>query len=51
MVKLQRTKGIDKLLELPQLQMGHTSPKTIAIYVSVHIEILKEILKKKMPEL
>jgi hypothetical protein len=46
-VKLQRTEGIDKLLELPQLQMGHTSSKTIAIYVSEHVEILKEILKRK----
>jgi integrase len=51
MVRLQAQFGVDKLLELPQSQMGHTSSKMTEVYVSEHIDVKKRLLKERMPEL
>lgn len=51
MVKLQRREGVDKLLELPKTQFDHASEQQTETYTREHIEVMKEILKKSMPEL
>lgn len=51
MIRLQLDHGIDKLIDLPQKQMGHTSSKTTEIYVNEHKEVGKRLLKTKMKEL
>ena len=51
MVKLQVHEGVDKLLEMPRQQMGHTTTKMTETYVDAHREIMNELLKRKMPVL
>lgn len=51
MVKLQIGSGIQDLLELPKMQMGHASRSMTEVYVDEHKKILSEILKTKMPVL
>ncbi|GAC1427768.1 MAG: hypothetical protein NVS3B19_09550 [Ginsengibacter sp.] len=50
MVKLQRSEGADRLLNIAQSQMGHQSSKMTEVYVDEHLEVMKELIKKKMPE-
>lgn len=49
MIKLQMKNGISTLLELPKMQMGHTSRSMTEIYVDEHNKILANILKTEMP--
>lgn len=42
---------VKKLLELPKKQMGHTTNQMTEVYVTKHIEIMKELFKSRMPEL
>ncbi|MCM5528988.1 tyrosine-type recombinase/integrase [Parasegetibacter sp. NRK P23] len=49
MIRLQRREGVDKLLELPRQQMGHTDSKQTETYVTEHLEVMKELVKRKMP--
>lgn len=51
MIRLQAQFGVDKLLDLPQSQMGHTNSKMTEVYVSEHIDVKKRLLKERMPEL
>lgn len=51
MVKIQRIEGIDRLLDLPRQQMGHTTTRQTEDYVTEHIDVMKELVKRKMPEL
>lgn len=51
MVRLQRREGVDKLLDLPKMQMGHSSNQMTEVYVTEHKEIMKELVKRKMPVL
>ncbi len=51
MVMLQHREGVDALLEMPRMQMGHTNSRMTEIYVRAHHQILKEIIRRKMPEL
>jgi integrase len=49
MVRIQRQEGVDKLLELPAAQMGHTTTKMTEVYVDEHLQVMKDIVRKKMP--
>ncbi len=49
MVRLQRREGVDKLLELPREQMGHAETRMTEVYVTEHLDIMKELVKRKMP--
>ena len=51
MVKLQVANGVQDLLALPKLQMGHSSTSMTEVYVDEHKKVLNEIMKKKMPVL
>lgn len=51
MVRLQRREQVDKLLEMPKAQMGHTDTQMTEVYVEEHHEIIKEMIKRKMPVL
>lgn len=51
MIKLQRREGIDKLLEMPRQQMGHATTGQTEDYVTEHLEVMKEMVKRKMPVL
>lgn len=51
MIKLQRREGVDKLLELPKMMMGHTDTEMTEVYVTEHKEVIKELIKRKMPVL
>lgn len=51
MVRMQRREHADNLLDLPMMQYGHTSTRQTETYVSEHREVLKELIKKKMPVL
>lgn len=51
MIKIQRMEGVRDLLDLPQLQMGHSTPRQTETYVTEHLEIYKEIIKNHMPKL
>lgn len=51
MVKLQMKNNVDKLLQLPQMQMGHSNEDQTKVYVSEHLEVMKDLVKNKMPVL
>lgn len=51
MVRIQRNDHADNLLELARQQMGHTTTRQTETYVTEHREVLKELIKKKMPVL
>jgi integrase len=51
MIKLQRREGTDKLLELPRQQMGHTTTGQTEDYVTEHLEVMRDLVKRKMPVL
>jgi len=51
MIKLQRREGVDKLLELPKLMMGHADTSMTEVYVSYHKDVLQDLIRQKMPEL
>lgn len=51
MVKLQMLHNTDKLLQLPQMQMGHAEEKQTKVYVQEHLEVMKELVKNQMPVL
>jgi integrase len=51
MVRMQKKYHVDKLLDLPQSQMGHTNPKMTEVYVTEHLEIMKDLVKEHMPVL
>lgn len=51
MIKLQRKEGINNLLDLPRQQMGHTKSAQTEIYVNEHKNVLKDVIKNKMPAL
>jgi hypothetical protein len=51
MVRLQRREHADNLLELPRMMMGHTKQGQTEDYVTEHKEVLKDLIKNKMPEL
>lgn len=51
MVRLQMSKGVSNLLQLPQMQFGHENKEMTEIYVRSHKEILKEVIVNHMPEL
>lgn len=51
MVKLQMLYNTDKLLQLPQMQMGHSEEKQTTIYVQEHLEVMKDLVKYQMPVL
>ncbi len=51
MVKLQVLEGVDKLLEMPRQQMGHTTTEMTETYVDEHNEVIKDLIKRKMPVL
>lgn len=51
MVRLQRREQLDKLLELPREQMGHTTTGMTEVYTDEHLVIMRELWKEKAPEL
>jgi integrase len=51
MVRLQRREHADNLLELPRMMMGHTKQGQTEDYVTEHREVLKDLIRNKMPEL
>lgn len=51
MVRIQINNNADKLLKLPQHQMGHNNQKQTETYVQDHLEIMKELVKTQMPVL
>nr|WP_231402174.1 site-specific integrase [Panacibacter microcysteis] len=51
MVKLQVAHGVQDLLELPKLQMGHSSKSITEVYVDEHKKVLSQIVKTRMPTL
>lgn len=51
MVRMQRAEQAHQLLDLPREMMGHTSEKMTGVYVTEHLEVMKELIKKKMPVL
>lgn len=51
MVKLQRREHVDKLLEMPKQQMGHATTDQTEDYVSEHLEVMRDLVKRKMPVL
>jgi len=51
MVKLQVLNNSDKLLQLPQMQMGHSEEKQTTVYVQEHLEVMKDLVKNQMPVL
>ena len=51
MVKMQMLYNTDKLLQLPQMQMGHANQKQTTDYVQEHLEVMKDLVKHQMPVL
>jgi integrase len=51
MVKMQRNEQATNLLELPRMQMGHTTTKQTEVYVTEDKEVLQDLIKRKMPVL
>lgn len=51
MVRIQINNNADKLLKLPQSQMGHSHEKQTTDYVREHLEVMKELVKTQMPVL
>lgn len=49
MIKIQRQ--VKQLLELPRVQMGHSSSRMTEIYVSEHQKDYKHLIQTQMPEL
>lgn len=51
MVKLQRKEGVMNLLQLPQLQFGHSSTSQTEVYTRENENFIKEVIVNYMPEL
>lgn len=51
MVKLQVSKGLDRLLELPKSQMGHGDIKQTEVYVKEHKTVCDNLIRDSMPVL
>lgn len=49
MIKIQQ--HVKNLLELPRIQMGHSSSRMTEIYVSEHKEVLSDLIREQMPVL
>lgn len=51
MVRIQVEAGLNNLLELPRLQMGHANQRQTAVYVKEHHKVLQDLIKNNMPML
>lgn len=51
MVQLMYEKGLDQLIKLPQMQMGHANPEMTEVYTQEHKRIMQELIKREMPSL
>jgi integrase len=51
MIRLQVQSGLNNLLELPRIQMGHANQSMTSVYVNEHLNVQKELIKTKMPVL